>query len=175
MQRINIVCIFCILLIFTYCNKSFEPAEETFKCNSEDNPINLIFKYGVTANNILNTFDCTYQKDMIMDPPVIINLKLTEKELDSIFITMQSIEFFDFPDIFFVPVQSGTIGVLMPSSKYYFFVENDSISKTLFWNDSIVNPDESAEKLRRLNKYIIEIIKSKEVYSMLPDPRGGYN
>jgi len=174
MQRISFVCILWIFLIFTYCNKSFEPVEESFTCNSEDNPFNLIFKYGVTANNILNTFDCTYQKDMVMDPPVIIKLKLTEEELDSIFVIMQSIDFFEYPDTFFVNVQSGTIGVTMPSSKYYFYVKKDSISKKIYWDDSIVNPDDSADELRRLNKYIMDSIKSKEDYAKLPNPRGSY-
>jgi len=174
MRKINLIYILVALSVFTYCNKSYDPIEEAFKCNSENNPINLIFKYGVTAKNILNTFDCTYQKDMILDPPVITNLKLTEEELDSIFVIMQSIEFFKYPDTFYIDVQNDTIGVITPSSKYYFFVENDSIWKELFWNDSIINPDASAEKLRYLNNYIIDIIKSKEEYKVLPEPRGGY-
>ena len=159
---------------FCSCSKSYDPVDGASECNSEDNPINFVFRYGVTANNILNTFDCTYQKDMVLDPPLTTDLALTRDELDSISAEMRSIGFFTYPDTFAIDPQSDTIGFVTPSLKYYFLVETDSIHKELYWDDSICNPDTSADKLRQLNDHIITIITSKEEYQLLPEPTGGY-
>jgi len=54
--------------------------------SSSDQPdFNLIFKYGVTARNELNTFQGTYTKDMISDPSITVDLSLTEEELSRIY------------------------------------------------------------------------------------------
>ena len=64
---------------------------------------NLIFQYGVGARNELNTFEGTYTKDMIMDPPITVNLTLSKEELDIIYQKMIEINFFGYPDEFSVP------------------------------------------------------------------------
>ncbi len=46
---------------------------------------NLIFKYGVGAKNILDTFEATYTKDMVMDPPITVALPLSEEEMGQIY------------------------------------------------------------------------------------------
>ena len=141
----------------------------------EESKFNLIFYYGVGANNGLNTFEGTYTKDMIMDPPITVNLSLSEEELDSIYRKMVEIDFFDYPDEFSVSVPSGeAIGMVTPHSSYYFKVEYDSKVKELRWEDKITNEDEKANKLRELIKLIRDIVESKEEYKELPEPRSGY-
>ncbi len=70
-----------------------------------DSTFNLIFKYGVDAKNILNTFEGTYTKDMIPDPPIATKLSLTREELDTIYKKMVDIDFFSYPDVFTKPVK----------------------------------------------------------------------
>jgi len=136
---------------------------------------NLIFKYGVGAKNELNTFEGTYAKDMIMDPPITVNLSLSKEELDRIYQKMIEINFFDYPDQFSVSVSPGeSVGMLTPYHSYYFRVEYDSTVKELSWEDEIVNEDKKAEKLRELINLIRDIIESKEEYKQLPPPKGGY-
>jgi hypothetical protein len=136
---------------------------------------NLIFKYGVTAKNELNTFERTYTKDMVMDPSITVELSLTEAELDRIYQKMVEIDFFDYPDEFSVPVEEGElVTIVTPYSSYYFKVEYDSAVKELRWEDEIVNPDEKAERLRELIQLIRDIIESKEEYKELPAPTSGY-
>jgi len=136
---------------------------------------NMIFKYGIGARNELNTFDGTYTKDMIMDPPITVELSLSKQELDRIYQKMIEINFFGYPDQFSVsvpPWQSG--GLATPHCSYYFRVEYDSKVKELSWEDNITNPDKRADKLRELITLIRDIIESKEEYKQLPPPRGGY-
>jgi hypothetical protein len=136
---------------------------------------NLIFKYGVTAKNELNTFERTYTKDMVMDPSITVELSLTEAELDRIYQKMVEIDFFDYPDEFSVPVEEGElVTIRTPYSSYYFKVEYDSTVKELWWEDEIMNPNDEANKLRELIQLIRDIVESKEEYKELPKPTSGY-
>lgn len=135
----------------------------------------LMFKYGVGAKNNLNTVDDTFTKDMVIDPPITISLALTPHELDLIYQKMIEIDFFAYPDVYTIPIASGCqTGEMTPSSSYAFEVVAGERTKTLLWNDSITNQNIQANKLRELIKLIVTIVKSKNEYQELPEPRGGY-
>ncbi len=137
--------------------------------------IDLIFKYGITARNTLDTFQGTFTKDMIMDPAITIELALSEEEMDSIYQKMVEIDFFNYPDKFSVDVPEGEIKTeVAPYSTYFFRVEYDGKTKELLWHDKITNSDEKADKLKELISLIRNIIESKEEYKALPEPSGGY-
>lgn len=160
----SIIFVTAICLLFTSigCNP---PAHDNF---------GLIFKYGVTAGNVLNTFEGTYTKDMVIDPPIRVSLSLTEEELDTIYQKMLEIDFFNYPDEFSVTPTEGLVGIVTPHTSYYFKVIYDSKVKELWWDDEITNPDTKADKLRELIELIKGIIHSKEEYKKLPEPKGGY-
>ena len=172
LKYLNII--FILLTVFLITNCITNTDSESFECSSDENSINLIFKYGVSSKNILNTYDCTYQKDLVFDPPAITNLKLTIEEIDSIYYIMQAIDFFNYPDTFHIST-GDTIAIITPSSSYFYSVETDSLTKELYWEDSIILPDTLADKLRYLNNYIIDKIESKDEYKKLPEPNGGYD
>jgi len=141
---------------------------------AETSNLNLVFKYGVGARNELNTFNGTYTRDMVMDPPITVNLSLTEEDLDRIYEKMLEINFFDYPDEFSVSTAGGSFGIMTPYSSYYFKVEYDSSIKELRWKDEISYPDEKADRLRELIQLITDIIEAKDEYKNLPEPTGGY-
>ena len=62
-----------------------------------------------------------------------------------------------------------------PYSTYYFYVESAETKKELLWSDSVVNPDQDADKLRELIQLIRGIVESKNEYKKLPPTRGSYN
>lgn len=135
----------------------------------------FIFRYGVTARNVIDTYQDKFTKDLINDPPITANLRLTEEEMDRIYRKMVEIGFFNYPDRFTVNVPPGEpVQVVIPFDIYQFTVEKDSQIKRLDWDDKIKNPDEKADRLRDLISLIIEIIESKPEYKQLPEPRGGY-
>jgi hypothetical protein len=137
---------------------------------------NLEFKYGITAGNVLDTFEGTYTKDMVADPPITIDLVLSEEEKEEIYQKMVEIEFFDYPDEFYVDVSPGaTTTIVTPYSSYYLRVEYDSQTKELRWDDDIKNPDEQADKLRELIQTIRDIVESKDEYKELPEPTSAYS
>ena len=168
MNRILIIILACLsiglLMLFPSCQD-----------NQQESSFNFIFKYGVTARNVLDTFQGTFTKDMILDPSITTELILTDAEMDSIYQKMVEIDFFSYPDEFEVDVSgSELIGIVTPYSTYYFEVEYASGTKELKWEDEITNTDEEADKLRELIDLIINIIESKAEYQALPTPSGGY-
>lgn len=142
---------------------------------SDELTFNLIFKYGFDAKNILDTFEGTYTKDMIPDPPITVKLSLTKEELNKIYNKMVDINFFSYPDVFTVPVEGKYTGMIEPYESYYFKVQYGSNIKELSWEDSITNENYEADRLRELIKCIREIVESNSEYKKLPPPRGGYD
>ena len=164
-----------IFFISISCKRSFDSISIAPECNSQKNQINFLFKYGIALRNELDTYDCTFQKDLILDPSMRVNLILDKIEIDSIYNKMRNISFFSYPDTFAIHTESeDTVSLIMPSMKYYFHVKSDSIDKELYLDDSIIIENTEEDMLRSLNKYIIDIIKSKEAYKNLPEPRGAY-
>jgi hypothetical protein len=145
------------------------------KQTTEKSGFNLIFKYGVTAKNELDTFKETYTKDMIADPSITIKLPLSEEEMNRIYQKMVEIDFFSYPEAFKVTVPAGELtSMVTPFSSYHFTVEYNSQIKKLSWADDVTNSDEKAAKLRELIKLIKSIIESREEYKKLPEPKSGY-
>jgi hypothetical protein len=168
MKRTLMIIVACLsiglLMLFPSCED-----------NQQESSFNFIFKYGVTARNVLNTFQGTFTKDMVLDPAITTELTLTEMEMDSIYQKMEEIEFFSYHDEFEVEVpESEVIGMITPYSTYYFEVEYASGTKEVKWEDKITNTDEKADKLRELIDLIINIIELKPEYQNLPTPSGGY-
>lgn len=146
-----------------------------------ESDFNLIFKFGVKGpasepKNVLNTIKGTFTKDMVIDPPVTVKLRLTEEELEIIHRKMVEIGFFQYPTVFRVRVPPwDSIGIVTPYSTYIFkVVSHGVVVKQLRWDDEICNENERAENLRELIRLIIEIIESKPEYQRMPKPRAGY-
>lgn len=136
---------------------------------------NVIFKYGVDAKNVLNTYDNTFTKDMVIDPNITTTLVLSSQELDAIYQKMIEIDFFAYPNSFAVPTDpNGCTGAVTPASTYRFDVVAGDTRKTLVWGDYITNPDDQASKLRELIRLIKTLIQARDEYKQLPQPRGGY-
>ena len=149
----------------------FKPQQTT---GTTDADFNLIFKYGVGARNELNTFEETFTKDMVIDPPITVAFSLTKKESDEIYQKMTEINFFDYPDTFSVFMDSEEIGFFSPYPTYYFKVEYNLNIKELLWRDNMMTEDEKAMRLREFINFIRNIIESKEEYKELPPAQGGY-
>ena len=142
---------------------------------ASDESFNLIFRFGVTAGNVLDTYQDKFTKDMIEDPPITIDLRLTETEMDRIYQKMVEIDFFNYPERFMITLPPGeSTSIIIPFSIYYFKVEKGSQIKILQWDDRITNPDEKADNLRELIDLIKNIIAWKDEYRKLPPPKGGY-
>lgn len=131
----------------------------------------LIFKYGVEGRNILDTFNGKFTKDMVVDPPIIIDLSLTKEEKQIIYNKMKEIDIFSYPQTF-DPVSNMQV---TPYQSYYFKVIANNITKEIEWDDKHASGDDRAIKLRELIDIIKVMIYDKDEYKKLPQPRGGYD
>ena len=136
----------------------------------------LIFKFNTYGKDVLNTFNDTFEKDLVEGPPAIISFSLSEEELNIIYQKMIEIDFFNYPDVFSVTGYYES----EPPNICYFKVKYNSRVKELSWNsvplrnEQIEHEDEKAEKLRELIELIEDIIYSKAEYRELPEPVGAY-
>jgi len=135
-------------------------------------------KYGIDARNILNTFEGTYTKDMIVDSSITIKLQLTQPELTSISYEMEDIKIFEYPEKFSPRESDGPPSNIQsfaePHSTYYFKIRIGEKVKELFWDDRNESVAMKAIKLRSLIRRIQTMIEGKEDYRKLPHSKGVY-
>lgn len=161
-----------LILIGLFACISCEPTSQL----SEPEPnFAFTFEYGSCNRDILDTFNGTYTKDMIIDPAVTITYRLTNTQAIEIFQKMVEIDLWDYPDVFSIATpKHGTVGIITPVMSYRITVRNGDITKTLFWLDEITEPTTmEAERLRSLFSMIIEMIQNSPEYKHLPEPKMG--
>lgn len=135
-----------------------------------DSNFNLLFRYGIGAKNELNTFEGTYTKDMVIDPPITIKLTLSDAELEQIRQKMGEIGFFDYPEGF----PPRTDFEVTPCTNYYIKVENCFSVKETSWNENSLLENNTQGNLLQLVNLIRSIVEQKPEYKALPPERGGY-
>ncbi len=131
---------------------------------------NVLFKYGVQARNELNTFNDSYTKDMILDPPITIKLGLTEQEFAQIQQQMANMSFFTYPESF--PADSSRH--ISPQVDYFIRVQNSSQVKEISWNSNSELETTISNDLSHLVSLIVGIVEQKPEYLALPMANGGY-
>jgi len=150
--------------------EAIEKKEQNSQTPTMNKPtaFNLIFRYGVGAKNELNTFNNTFTKDMVIDPPITVNLKLSNNEFESIYQKINKLKLFNKGE----STKSSQPNVsVIPCSSYYLNVQDNSNQKELFWDNC---RGRISDKFQQFTDFIILIIKSKEEYKKLPPTKGGY-
>jgi hypothetical protein len=136
--------------------------------DSSKNPINIDFKFGVSARNRLNTFDGTFTKDLIMDGTITTRLILSQQELTQVKTKLLDMGFFDYPEVF----QSK--GMVSPRSDYFIKIQFGSVIKEVSWySDSDLDSKTNAD-LDQLYQLLYDMIVQKLEYKLLPAASGGY-
>ena len=128
----------------------------------------LRYGYGVGAKNELHTFDGTFTRDMILDPPITVDLSLSDVDLERIYQKMLEIGLFDYPEN--VPPASD-FGVT-PCEEFYIRVQSNSEIKEVSWDATLMFGRNNG--LKDLFESIMNALESNQVYRNLPSPRGGY-
>ena len=140
----------------------------------ESRDLNFKFGYGVGAKNVLNTFEDTFTKDLILDGTTTVSFFLSDEELHQIRNKIDEIAFFSYPDTFVAVTADSISRYVDPYATYDFEVKKDSTIKHVAWKDAIINQNTQALKLRELISLIRTVIESKPEYSKLPAAKGGY-
>lgn len=153
-------------IIFTSCKEtSVEPVEQV---------VQIYFTYGF--ENELNTFENTFQKDLVWDGVKKIDFWLTTEEQNSILEKADAIDFFALPDTFkYISQDSVSVHIDPDPGEQILRIKYQSKDKTTIWSYPTVENDSRFNDLLELRNYIRTIIESKQEYKSLPAARGGYD
>ncbi len=122
MGRFALFSLVLLALLLPSCGQTLQGSPQTGL--PAENNFSLVFKYGVGARNVLDTAQGTYTKDMIEDPPITIELKLTRDDLDRILAKMNDIDFWSYPKVLEYEVPADGLALMVtPYSSYDFKVQ----------------------------------------------------
>lgn len=170
MKLFNIImylCIFLIVISLVGCNST---STENQLPESRPKNFNFVFKYGVNAKNQIDTIKGQYIKDMVLEPSITTDLKLSDEEMNTIYLEMKKINILNYSESF---NQKGNT-LQTPFETYSIKIIIDNKEKNIYWKDENVSKTKEAIKLRELFKKIQEIIINKEEYKKLPISKDGY-
>lgn len=167
-NKVICLCILLTVIILSGCNLT--SAEHTLP-STKPKDFNFVFSYGVGSKNKLDTIKAQYTKDMVTEPSVSTNLKLSDEDMDTIYSEIRAINILDYPD-YFKPKNNV---MQTPYYTYNFKLIADGMEKNISWEDENVSESKEAVQLRKLFKKIQETIESKEEYKKLPEAKGGYD
>ncbi|OGU75358.1 MAG: hypothetical protein A2V93_09840 [Ignavibacteria bacterium RBG_16_34_14] len=153
-----------LCFVFQSCNDSSIEPEEQF--------VQIYFKYDF--RNELNTFDNTYQKDLILDGVIIVPFWLTAEEQNKIIKKANDVNFFSMPDTFNYSSDDSIAIVIDPNpGEQVLRIKFNGKDKTTIWIFYISQNDPQLNALIELRKNIISITESKPEYKRLPPANGG--
>ncbi len=132
----------------------------------EDN--GFIFKYGVGAKNVLNTFDGSFTKDLISNGTITVPLKLTVQELSTVCDQLKAINIMNYPDTF-------DEGYTIPHITYDLTIRIDGKTKRITWDDGGLSKSKEAQRLKELINSTRKMVENKEEYKKLPPATGFYD
>lgn len=127
---------------------------------------NFIFKYGLDGKNEINTFKQTYTSDMVSDPPITVEMKLSDAELKNIYQELLNLNLFNQS----TKPSNGNM-LVTPCSSNYLEVQINTEKKILSWDDC---RGEINEKFTEFSNYMKKLIESKDEYKNIPKPNTGY-
>ncbi|WP_313885246.1 hypothetical protein [Clostridium sp. DJ247] len=166
-EKVMCLCLFLIAFSFVGCNST---STKNQLPESKPKDFNFVFNYGVNAKNQLDTAKGQFTKDMVLEPSITTNLKLSDDEISTIYSEMKKINILDYPDNF--NPKSNTIQT--PYDTYSIKIIIEGKEKCIYWKDESVSETKEAAQLRKLFKKIQEIIVNKEEFKKLPEAKGGY-
>jgi hypothetical protein len=148
----------------------------------------FILQYGEGGKNILNTFDQTYTKDLIMNGTITTKLAFTEAELKMMHDTMASIKIMTFPESMQrnivwhemrnsdSTIEQWSDPVPMSSNNYFVKLKvrmNDKEHEVIYRPDNCEDPVRCRD-FDFLIRLIEENLERKKEYRDLPKAEGGY-
>ena len=163
-KKIFFVLLFITLFLVSCKDNSIEPQNQS---------VQIYFKYAF--NNELNTFENTYQKDLVMDGVIKVKFRLTEEEQIEILEKADSINYFSLPDTFkYIPV-NGIIKTIQPNpGEQILRIKYKQEDKKIIWTYPLNDNNPKVKDLMELKDFIISIIELKSEYKKLPPAKGGY-
>jgi len=134
---------------------------------------NFAFSFGYGAcqiTRVLNTFGDTLMQHSIDAAPITITLILTTDERNAIYQRMHAMNLFAYPARYIIPLPDTMIRISpAPHPTYEFTLRNDTLLKTIIWEDDIWRPtSDEADQLHDLIAFLKSTIEGHAEIQQLP-------
>ncbi|MGE7667185.1 hypothetical protein ACQKMN_15895 [Ureibacillus composti] len=130
-------------------------------------------QFGVQKKNEINTFESTVTKDLITEGTATTEITLTEEEMNDIYEKMKEINIVETKKFTPEPV-NGTICAQEPYGEDEWNIIMNGKAIKHFISEEYCAPTNDAKQLIELRNYVFNIVKSKDEYKALPEPKGAY-
>ena len=150
-----------------------EQAKPSMSTHSAET-IEIICHYGVGGKNQLDTAKGTFTYDMVIDPPMVIPLALSDMERKEILNAALTAGFFSMPDILPDPAKQSAELCMRPCRTYYLSITSPDYSNDVSLDTCSCMQQDDEKKLGNLISLIRSIIASKSEFKALPKPKAGY-
>jgi len=142
-------------------------------------PVKFEFFLSERTGKIPSTYssaDDLYIRDMVLDPPQKIIIKLTPKERDEILKKIQAINFFSYPDVYkFESSDSAKTATLtQPCTNFNLTIFLNDSMKYVAWNNchtGVPSKNNMYEQLEELRQLIDNFLLSRDSYKKSKPPR----
>lgn len=161
------LCLFLIAFSFFGCNST---STKNQLQSSIPKDFNFVFNYGINAKNQLDTIKGQYTKDMVKDPSITTDFKLSDEKMNTIYSEMKKINILSYPGNF----KPKSNALQTPFDTYLIKIIADGRENNISWKDENVSDAKDAVQLRELFKKIQEIIINKDEFKKLPKPKSAY-
>jgi hypothetical protein len=134
---------------------------------------NFAFSFGYGAcqiTRVVNTFDNTLMQHSLNTPPITTTFVLAADERSAIYQHMRAINLFAYPPLYTIPVHDIAPYIsIAPNPRYEFTLRNDSLLKSIIWEDAITRPtSDEADQLRDLIAFLKTTIEGHPEIQQLP-------
>ena len=145
---------------------------------SSDFQFVISYKVGAVPNMYISS-ENLFIKDMVVDPPIKIRIKLTRKERLEIMNKVNEINFFEYPEKYYFESADSThmMSAKQPCSQSKITVYINEKIKTITWDDCISSgksKENKYENLQALENLIFKFIYNKRSFRMSKKPRAMY-
>ena len=158
--------IFSFLIFSSFISRAQTPAKFEFFLSERTGRIPSTY----------SSTDDLYMRDMVVDPPQKITIKLTQQERDEILKKIMAINFFHYPDIYKFESADSTIQATLtqPCTNFNITVFLNDSSKYVAWNNchtGVPSKNNMYEQLEELRQLIDNFLLSKDSYKKSKTPR----
>jgi len=161
--------IFLLVVVLVSCSGNI--SEPPFERNPVEQKIKIQYKYWF--GDEINTFDKTLTKDLIIDGKVTIDFWFQEEEQNQLIDIVQETDFWSIKDTLLQNSDSVWIEIDPDPGIQSLTIEYADSLNTVYW--FIVNDyEEEYQRIKRITKYIIDVIENDPEYKKLPPRNGTY-
>jgi hypothetical protein len=158
------------LLLVTGCGSKDVTGDTMPAAMPSDFDFSVSYGYGDKTKNVIDTYEDTVIKDLIMNGAATANIALSDDEMREIYAKMQEIDIMAAKKL---PKENGCSQ--KPSNEESWKVTVNGETTTFTWTDEYCDMTEDADRLLALRKFIQGIVEDKEAYKALPAAEGGYD